>query len=353
MKAIYIDEPGKVSIRDVEMPVRKEGEALLKVLYGGICGSDLGSYRGTFAYFDYPRIPGHEFAAEIVEIDENERGLKPGMTVTCNPYFNCGHCYSCRRGILNACMDNQTMGCQRDGAFCEYITMPVERIYDGKGLSAKALAAIEPFCISYHGVQRAGVKPGDKVLVIGGGTIGVLAANAAKALGGEVYLCDIPAAKEKLLRSQEMFGFAGTVFNEGAESLDAAVKQITGCEDVNGTQMGNGFDVCIEAVGLPSTFQSCIDCAAFGGRVVLIGVGKQNLDFNFTMIQKKELNVYGSRNALKKDFLELIDLVKEGTIDLEKIVTNVYNFHDAAQAFEDFSTKGGSMLKVGIDFTDI
>lgn len=171
MKAIYITEPGHVEIREVEKPVRKPGEALLKLLYGGICGSDLGSYRGTFAYFEYPRIPGHEFSAEIVEIDDNEYGLEKGMVVTCNPYFNCGSCYSCQRGLVNACMDNQTMGCQRDGAFCEYITMPLERIYDGKGLDPKLLAAIEPFCISYHGVQRAGIQKGDKVLVVGAGTI--------------------------------------------------------------------------------------------------------------------------------------------------------------------------------------
>lgn len=353
MKAIYIEEPGKVVIHDIEMPKRKPGEALLKVLYGGICGSDLGSYRGTFAYFNYPRIPGHEFAAEIVEIEENDRGLKPGMIVTANPYFNCGHCYSCKRGFVNACMNNQTLGCQRDGAFCEYITMPVERIYDGKGLSPKVLAAIEPFCISYHGVQRAGVKPGDKVLVIGGGTIGVLAANAAKALGGEVYLCDIPQAEEKLKRSQEMFQFAGTIMNEGSEALEKAVKDITGSISMNGEDVGYGFDICIEAVGLPSTFQSCIDCAAYGGKVVLIGVGKKNLDFNFTLLQKKELNVFGSRNALKRDFLELIDLVKEGKVDLEKIITNVYEFNDAARAFSDFDKMSGSMLKVGIDFRNI
>lgn len=353
MKAIYITEPGTVEIRDIPKPERKPGEALLKVLYGGICGSDLGSYRGTFAYFEYPRIPGHEFAAEIVEIDDNDRGLKPGMVVTCNPYFNCGHCYSCQRGIVNACMDNQTMGCQRDGAFCEYITMPIERIYDGKGLPPKVLAAIEPFCISYHGVQRAGIKPGDKVLVIGGGTIGVLAANAAKALGGQVWLCDVPQAQAKLERSQETFGFAGTILNEGPQALEQAVKDITGSVDINGAVTGYGFDVCIEAVGLPATFQACIDCAAFGGKVVLIGVGKQNLDFNFTLLQKKELNVYGSRNALKKDFLELIDLVKEGKVDLEKVITDVYPFEQAAQAFHDFSTRGGGMLKVGIDFTGV
>ena len=353
MKAIYITAPGEVSIRDIPLPVRKPGEALLKVLYGGICGSDLGSYRGTFAYFDYPRIPGHEFSAEIVEIGENEQGLKPGMVVTCNPYFNCGRCYSCERGLVNACTDNQTMGCQSDGAFREYITMPAGRIYDGKGLPPKVLAAIEPFCIGYHGVQRAGIHPGDKVLVVGGGTIGVLAANAAKALGGEVYLCDIPAAKEKLAYSQAAFGFAGTIINEGPESMREAVARITGSIDIRGDARESGFDVCIEAVGLPSTFQTCIDCAAFGGKVVLIGVGKKNLDFNFTMLQKKELNVFGSRNALKKDFLELIDLVRAGRTDLEKIITNVYPFRDAAKAFEDFSSRGGSMLKVVLDFSDI
>ena len=300
-----------------------------------ICGSDLGSYRGTFAYFDYPRIPGHEFSAEILEVDENEYGLKKGMIVTCNPYFNCGQCYSCQRGIVNACMDNQTMGCQRDGAFSQFITMPLERIYDGKGLSPKVLAAIEPFCISYHGVQRAGIQKGDRVLVMGAGTIGVLAANAAKAQGGQVYLCDI--APEKLRYAMDTFGFAGAILNDHPGTLQEAA--------------GQGFDVCIEAVGLPGTFQACIDAAAFGGKVVLIGIGKQNLDFNFTAIQKKELNIFGSRNALKRDFVELIELVKNGEVDLEKIITHTYKFHEIGQAFADFDRYGAQMLKVMIDFT--
>mgnify|MGYP001023894808 CR=1 FL=1 len=299
MKAMYINAPGQVEIKDVEMPVRKEGEVLLKLLYGGICGSDLGSYRGTFAYFDYPRIPGHEFSAEVIEADENNAyGIRKGMIVTCNPYFNCGHCYSCQHGTVNACMDNQTMGCQRDGAFQEYITMPIERVYDGKGMDAKTLAAIEPFCISYHGVSRANVKEGDKVLVVGAGTIGVLAAIAAKAKGASVYISDVSAGKLEMAKD---FGVDGTLLNDSPKNFEKRVNEITD---------GNGFDVTIEAVGLPSTFQNCIDACCFGGRMVLIGVGKKNLDFNFTLIQKKELNVYGSRNALKKDFLELIDITE-------------------------------------------
>lgn len=339
MKTIIINNPGEVDIIEQAMPVRKQGEALLKILYGGICGSDLGTYRGTFAYASYPRIPGHEFSAEIIEIGDNDRNLKPGMIVTCNPYFNCGHCYSCQRGLVNCCTSNETMGAQRDGAFSEYITMPIERIYDGKGLSAKTLALIEPFCISYHGISRANIQPNDKVLVIGAGTIGVLAAVAAKAKGAKVYISDV--AENKMNYAIETFGLDGGILNDSTENFIKRVEEITN---------GNYFDVTIEAVGLPSTFQACIDAAAFGARMVQIGVGKCTHEFDFTLLQKKELNVYGSRNALKKDFLELIDLVKSGKVDLEKIVTNTYNLDEADKAFQDFSKNAASMLKVVIKF---
>ena len=341
MKAICIEEPGKVAVKEIETPVRGPGEALLKLLYGGICGSDLGSYRGANAYVSYPRIPGHEFSAEIIEIDENDEGLKPGMIVTCNPYFNCGKCYSCRRGLVNACTSNETMGVQREGAFAEYITMPVDRIYDGKGLDPKVLALVEPFCISYHGVSRAKVQAGERVLVVGAGTIGVLAAVAAKARGAEVTICDV--APDKLEYAYRTFGLAHTILNTSPEVFEKETAALTG---------GNGFDVTIEAVGMPGTFQNCLDAACFGGRVVLIGVSKRNIDdFFFTIIQKKELNIYGSRNAMKKDFLELIDLVKGGGVALEKIVTNTYKWTDAPRAFEEFSANAGKMLKVVFDFT--
>lgn len=114
---ILIEAPFNVKINEIPMPVASKEEAVLKVLYGGICGSDLNIYRGKFAYASYPRIPGHEFSAEIVQINKNENGLKEGMIVTANPYFNCGKCYSCRRGLVNCCTSNQTMGVQRDGCF--------------------------------------------------------------------------------------------------------------------------------------------------------------------------------------------------------------------------------------------
>lgn len=341
MKTIIIKEPTKVEIIETPMPEPKEGEALLKILRGGICGSDLGTYRGTFVYASYPRIPGHEFSARIEKLngDASAFGLKEGMIVTCNPYFNCGKCYSCQRGLLNCCEHNETLGAQRDGAFSEYITMPFERIYDGKGLSPEVLAAIEPFCISYHGAVTQGkCKKGDKVLVIGAGTIGTLAAVAAKSQGALVYIADV--SQKKIDYANEQFNFAGTILNEGDNFIEK-------CMEVT---EGKGFDVCIEAVGLPSTFQNAIDASAFGGRVVLIGVGKKNLDFNFTLLQKKELHVLGSRNALKQDFLNLIGLVKSGDVALEKVITNTYKFDEAAKAFSEFSSRGNEMLKVMINF---
>ena len=176
---------------------------------------------------------------------------------------------------------------------------------------------------------------------MGAGTIGVLAAVAAKAKGAQVYISDVSQGKLKMATE---FGVDGVLLNDSSEAFNRKVSDITD---------GDGFDVTIEAVGLPSTFQNCIDAACFGGKVAVIGVGKKNLDFNFTLLQKKELNVFGSRNALKKDFVELIDLVKEGNTPVERIITNMYRFEDGAMAFHDFANNPGNMLKVILDFTKI
>lgn len=341
MKAIIIPEPGIVEIQEVPMPEVKEGEALLKPLFGGICGTDLNSYRGTAAYTVYPCLPGHEFSAEIVEIGENDKGLKPGMTVICNPYFNCGECYSCRHGLVNACMDNKTMGVQRSGAFSEYVAVPVSRLFSGEGIPAKTLAIVEPFVISYHIIKRAQVTPGDTVLIVGAGTIGVYAALAAMTLGGEVTICDI--APEKLDYAQKMYNIPHTLLNSSPESFAEGVAKLTD---------GNGFDVTVDAAGFPSTFKNCVDALAYGGRLGLSGYSKDLLNgFDYSVIQKHELSLLGSRNAVNKDFEEALDFVRAGKLDLVKAVTNVYPWEDAPKAFADFNANAGRMLKVMFDFT--
>ena len=262
MKTVLINKPFEVSVVDTDKPTPGEGEALLQILYCGVCGADVASFTGNQPFTTYPRIPGHEFSAKIVEIPENSKGLKAGDIVTCNPYFNCGTCYSCKRGFVNCCTDNQTMGVQRDGSFREYIVMPIERIYPGKGLSAKELALVEPFTIGWHALSRTEVNPTDKVLVIGAGPIGLFATISALAKGASVYVADILDGRlEKALS----FGANGVINSSKADLLEETMK-ITN---------GNGFDVCVEACGSSVTFLNCIDCAAFAGKIILIGNGKK------------------------------------------------------------------------------
>jgi len=333
MKAIVINKPYEVEIRDIPMPEVKEGEALLKVRCVGICGADVTSYTGNQPFTTYPRIPGHEFSAEIVEIPENDKGLKAGDIVTCNPYFNCGTCYSCRRGFVNCCTDNQTMGVQRDGAFCEYISMPVERIFPGLGLSPEELALIEPFSISQHAVSRAEIKPGDNVLIIGAGPIGLFSLIAAKQKGARIAVADILDNRLELASS---YGAEGTVNTKTAD-ITAFTEEFTG---------GNGFDVCIEACGQPETFLGCIEQAAFAANIILIGNGKRETSFVHSIILKKELNIFGSRNALGKDFVNNIEAVSSGRVDVTKMVSGIYAMDRAPEAFEALANNKGDLAKL-------
>lgn len=333
MKAIVIDKPYEVEIRDVPMPTVGEGEALLRVLYVGICGADVASYTGNQPFTTYPRIPGHEFSAEIIEIPENDKGLKKGDVVTCNPYFNCGKCYSCERGHVNCCTDNRTMGVQRDGAFCEYISMPVERIYPGMGLTAKELALIEPFSISRHAISRAVIHQTDSVLIVGAGPIGLFALLAAKQFAGKIAVADVLNNRLDLAMS---YGADGVV-NTATEDIAKFTEEFTD---------GRGFDVCIEACGRPETFLMCIDEAAYAANIILIGNGKRETTFLQSIILKKELNIFGSRNAMKQDFLDNIELAASGKVDVMKMVSGVYEMDKAAEAFDALAHNKGDLAKL-------
>ncbi len=339
MKTVLINKPFEIAVVDTPKPEPDEGEALLKILYGGICGADVASYTGNQPFTTYPRIPGHEFSAEIVSIPKNDRGLKPGDVVTANPYFNCGECYSCRRGFVNCCTDNKTMGVQRDGSFCEYVSMPISRIYEGKGLSAKQLALVEPFTISWHAVNRAKIKPGDRVLVVGAGPIGLFALISAKEKGAEVYVADILDGR---LEKAKMFGAKGVINSKNDDIVKKAM-EITN---------GDGFDICIEACGQSVTFLNCIDCAAFAGQIVLIGNGKKETTFLHSILLKKELNVFGSRNSYPSDFKEVIDIIASGRVDVLKMVSDVYPMDRADEAFKALANNNGDLCKVLVKIGD-
>ncbi len=340
MKAISIVKPFEIEIREIPEPGPREGEALLRVLDCGICGADVASFTGNQPFTTYPRIPGHEFSAQIISVPENDRGLKDGDIVTCNPYFNCGICYACRKGLVNACADNQTMGVQRDGAFCEYISMPVERIIPGKGLSPRQLALIEPFSISQHALSRCPVIPGNRLLIVGAGPIGLFALLAAKSKGAVVTVTDLLEGRLEMARS---FGADHTVLG-GTD---------TAAEDLRAVTDGDGFDVVVEACGQPVTFLTCIEQACQGANLILIGNGKKETSFVHSILLKKELNVFGSRNAYTRDFEHLIDLVSSDvSVQPERMISAVYDFRDAAKAFDALTHNDGSLAKVLLHFSD-
>lgn len=331
-RVVYINKPGEIEINEREIPVLERGDALLKIKYCGICGSDLACYTGNQPFATYPRIPGHEFSAELVDVALDDFPIKPGTLVTANPYFNCGHCYPCKNGKINCCEDNQTMGVQRDGSFAEYVKVPAQRVIDGKNLTPELLALVEPFSIGYHAINRGDIGIGDRVLVVGAGPIGIFAAISAKIHGAAVYITDILDLRLKMAKS---IG-ADITINSKEEDLCKRVLQLTD---------GNGMDICVEAAGLPDTFLSCIENTCFGGKVILIGNGKREVTFNHSVLLKKELNVYGSRNSLH-DFEPIIDMLSKGEVKIDDIVTDVYDVEDVKEAFEALKHNDGSMAKV-------
>lgn len=336
MKVVHVEKPGEIAIVDLPTPAPAPGEALLRVRYAGICGSDMQTYAGTQPFTTYPRVPGHEFSAEVVDVNGDAPHLTPGLLVTGNPYFNCGSCYSCRRGLVNCCTDNQTMGVHRDGAFAEYIAMPAERLYPSAGIDPQIAAMVEPFSIGYHAMNRARVREGQKVLVIGAGAIGMLTMVSALTKGAEVYIADV---------IPERLDVARALGAEGAYNL----RDVTAADIAAEATGGDGFDVVGEATGLPVSFLNAIEAAAFGAYLALIGNGTREVTFNQSLLIKKELNVVGSRNSLDC-FPPLVELLQDGAVDIAPIRTSVRPFAETVEAMENLREHPDRDIKVLVEF---
>src|SRR3954469_16981404 len=172
MKTLVCTEPGLLEYTSGEKPELTQGHAIIKIKRIGICGTDLHAFEGTQPFFEYPRILGHELAGELVSFD-NAPGFTAGEAVTFIPYFNCGTCIACRNGKPNCCTNIRVCGVHIDGGMAEYLSVPSYALVHGQGLSMDALALVEPLAIGAHGVRRAAVEPGEFVLVIGAGPIGL------------------------------------------------------------------------------------------------------------------------------------------------------------------------------------
>ena len=319
-------------------PVAGAGEVLLKIKYAGFCGSDLNTFLGRNLMAKKAVIPGHEIGAEIESTGTDVPGfLLPGLTVTVNPYTNCGHCAACRSGHSNACEFNETLGVQRDGAMRDYMVLPWQKIIPAQGISARDCALIEPMSVGFHAVSRAQVTDSDTVLVFGCGMIGVGAIVRASLRGATVIAVDLDNDKLALARR---LGAAHTI-NSKEQDLHATLTELTG---------GLGPTVVVEAVGSVPTYQAAIDEVAFSGRVVCIGYSKNDVTFHTGLFVKKELHIFGSRNALPMDFDAVIRYLRQGNCPKDELISAVVKPEEALSAMQKWVEAPGKVFRILVNF---
>lgn len=336
MRAISAPGPGRIEVVEVPEPVPGPEEVLVQIHYVGLCGSDLGMYRGTFPLATYPRLLGHEVSGVIVARGAHvPASVQEGQAVTLWPYSECGLCPACRAGRPNCCQFNETLGLQRDGALAERFALHYSRVFAGPGLSLPELALVEPLSVGYHAANRGQASETDSVLVLGCGTIGLGVVAAAARKGATVLAADIDQAKLELAAR---FGARHTL-DSGRQDVLAEVQRLTG---------GEGVSVAVEAIGLPQTFRLAVEAACFAGRVVYVGYAKQDVCYDTTLFVRKELDIRGSRNALRV-FPAVIRMMQQRQQPFASLISRVYPFDQAAQAFRDWAAEPGQFAKILIE----
>ncbi len=319
----------------MEKPVVAPGQILVKIEYVGFCGSDLNTYLGRNPMVKLPVVPGHEVGAVVEEIGEGvpEGLFAKGMSVTLNPYTNCGKCASCRNGRVNACEHNETLGVQRNGVMCEYAVMPWQKVIPAPSMSSRDCALIEPMSVGFHAVSRGQVVDNERVMVIGCGMIGMGAIVRASLRGATVIAVDLDDEKLELARKVG----ATYVINSKTENVHERMLQLTD---------GLGADVVIEAVGSPATYVMAVDEVGFTGRVVCIGYAKSPVEFQTKLFVQKELDIRGSRNALPADFRAVINYLQTGVCPIDKLISRIAEPEEAAAAMADWAAAPGKVFRI-------
>jgi len=338
MKAISFSEPRKVEIIAIPEPQSGPEDVLVEIHYVGLCGSDLNTYRGRFPLVTYPLIPGHEVSGVIVAKGERvPESINEGDRVTLLPYTHCGVCPACRVGRPNCCQFNQTLGVQRDGAMMHRFAIHYSKVFSSKTLSFEELALVEPMSVGYHAANRGRVTEMDTVLAIGCGAIGTGVISAATRKGAAVIATDIDDGKLEIARK---FGAQHTI-NSAKRDVLTVIGELTNHKGVN---------VAIEAVGLPETFRLAVDAVAYAGRVVYVGYAEKKVGYDTTNFVRKELDIRGSRNALRV-FPAVIKMMEKRRQPFIELITRIYPFDKAAQAFCDWDAAPGNFTKILIDLT--
>ncbi|MFV3131616.1 zinc-binding alcohol dehydrogenase family protein [Niveispirillum sp. KHB5.9] len=312
-------------------PVPQADEVLLRIRCVGLCGTDYHIYGGDQPFLDYPRIMGHELAGEVMVAPPGSP-LRPGQTVTINPYLPCGSCRACRRGRPNCCTHIQVLGVHRDGGMCEFLSVPERAVVDATGLTLEQAAMVEFLAIGAHAVARSGAGADDRVLVVGAGPIGIASALFARLNGASVTLMDMRGAR--LAYAASRLGFTDIV-----RAGEKAADQLRARTD------GEMFDVVFDATGHVGAMSAGLANVAHGGTYLLVGVAKGDLVFADPEFHKRETSLLASRNALTSDFLRVIAAIKAGQIPDAALYTHGFDAVDMPTRLPRLIAEADHVLK--------
>lgn len=336
MKAVLLQSPHNIFITDVPEPIRAQGHVLIQVKSAGICGSDIGAFRGINPLVTYPRIIGHEVCGLVIEIGANSK-FNLGDQVMLEPYIYCGNCYPCSIGHTNCCENLSVLGVHQDGGMKEIISHPEHLTHQVSSQKIEIipwdiLPMAEPLVISMFGINIAHVKAKEHVLIFGCGQIGLLAALYALTLGAKPIIID--PLKERLNRAISM-GISHTI-HLGVDDPFVKIQEIT---------QNRMAEVVIEASGHPSAIRNSLDYASFAGRIVFIGWPKNEIALPTALITKKGLSIFGSRNSADQ-FPESIELIRSKKVDVAQLITKIITLEQVPQMIQQLSDFPEENIKV-------
>ncbi|MDZ4706972.1 MAG: zinc-binding alcohol dehydrogenase family protein [Saprospiraceae bacterium] len=336
IQALTCEQPGLFKYIEIPEPKSVKGYSIIRIRRIGICGTDLHAYKGTQPYFNYPRILGHEIAAEYVAGDSVK--LKAGDLCTAMPYISCGKCRACLQKKTNCCLHLKVCGVHTDGAMAEYYSIPSELLVPADGLDLDELGLLEPLAVAAHGINRAGPMQGDPVLIMGAGPIGLGLVIMAKAAGAEVWLMDFNESRLNFATKQ--FGITHTLQPEALEWMETY-------RSVHGEDL---FPLVIDATGSLKAIESGIQYLGHGGQYILVGLQKRPFSFSHPEFHKRETTLKSSRNATLSDFHQVKQSILAGTIEVAPLITHRIPFSQVIDRFESLYVTQNQVIKAMIEF---
>jgi threonine dehydrogenase-like Zn-dependent dehydrogenase len=316
---------GRRAMRVIDVPEPGEpgpGEVLVRPEAVGLCGSDFHYFHGDLGFEVYPRIQGHEFSAVVEAVGPAcPAELGAGQRVAVWPVGACGHCYPCRIGRENVCVNLTLVGVHRDGALQEQLHVPASQVFPVGDLAPALAAFIEPVSIAMRAVVRARIEAGEKAVIFGAGPIGQSIAAAADDRGASVLLVDRVASR---LASGGALGAETLLLDEGVDSL-AAAREWAG---------GDGPEVVFEATGVPAVARTAVELVAQAGRVVIVGLSHTDAPIRVGDLAFKEIDVLGVSCCQGHEFAEAVSLVARRQDALRGLVTHEFPLEQAPDAIE-------------------